>query len=412
MSLSTGDYRPRDAEHAMLYRVIDEHLDAFLETARRHADGAALPAFVEQEFRDFLTCGVLAHGFARLRCTGCALERLVPFSCKGRGFCPSCGGRRMTECAARLVDEVLPQVPVRQWVLSVPYRLRYLLAWDHALARAVLGVYVRVLLGFQRERAHPLRNPRWTIGIGDGDSALRGRTQSERPLPHAPVRRRLLRRSREWCARFPAVAAADGRGGRRRAGANRRSRAAAAQAPRARSRRRGHGPGRSGGRRISRARRHQPRLDPGAHRTRSARGGAGVARRGRFGRALGALDGAAARPPRGLRSARQRRRCTGAGGRRVSPGTNFTRSSPRRGRWERLPIPGTATRCSWFNQLDHVSIGHGVSLLCWRSGGANTPTIRRLLPVSPSPTSAHSSTPIPPDAPRTRSGPATRLQHR
>src|SRR5207245_8413670 len=45
----------------------------------------------------------------------------------------------------------------------------------------------------------------------------------------------------------------------------------------------------------------------------------------------------------------------------------------------------------WLNQLDHVSIGHGVSLLCWRSGGANTPTIRRLHPVSPSPTFAHSS---------------------
>ena len=54
----------------------------------------------------------------------------------------------MTECAARLVDEMLPRVPVRQWVLSLPYRLRYLLAWDHALARAVLGVLVRVLLGF------------------------------------------------------------------------------------------------------------------------------------------------------------------------------------------------------------------------------------------------------------------------
>jgi hypothetical protein len=46
-----------------------------------------LPGFVEQEFRDFLTCGVLAHGFARLQCADCALERLVPFSCKGRGFC-------------------------------------------------------------------------------------------------------------------------------------------------------------------------------------------------------------------------------------------------------------------------------------------------------------------------------------
>src|SRR4051794_14406380 len=46
----------------------------------------------------------------------------------------------------------------------------------------------------------------------------------------------------------------------------------------------------------------------------------------------------------------------------------------------------------WLKQLDHVSIGHGVSLLCWRSGGSNTPTIRRLLPVRPSPTSANSST--------------------
>ena len=45
----------------------------------------------------------------------------------------------------------------------------------------------------------------------------------------------------------------------------------------------------------------------------------------------------------------------------------------------------------WLKQLDDVSIGHGVSLLCWRSGGANTPTIRRLLPLSPSPTFAHCS---------------------
>src|SRR5262249_61873281 len=104
MSLSTGDYRPRDAEHAMLYRVIDEHLDAFLETARRHADGAALPAFVEQEFRDFLTCGVLAHGFARLRCTGCALERLVAVSCERRGFCPRCGGPPRAAGGARAVE--------------------------------------------------------------------------------------------------------------------------------------------------------------------------------------------------------------------------------------------------------------------------------------------------------------------
>ena len=55
-------------------------------------------------------------------------RRLVPFSCKGRGFCPSCGGRRMAERAAHLVDHVFPPVPVRQWVLSLPHRLRYVLA--------------------------------------------------------------------------------------------------------------------------------------------------------------------------------------------------------------------------------------------------------------------------------------------
>jgi hypothetical protein len=59
----------------------------------------------------------------------------------------------MTERAARLVDGVLPRVPVRQWVLSLPYRLRDLLAWDHRLCRAVLGVCVRALLDLYRRQA-------------------------------------------------------------------------------------------------------------------------------------------------------------------------------------------------------------------------------------------------------------------
>lgn len=41
---------------------------------------------------------------------------VVAFSCKGRGFCPSCTGRRMADLAAHLVDEVLPKVAIRQWV--------------------------------------------------------------------------------------------------------------------------------------------------------------------------------------------------------------------------------------------------------------------------------------------------------
>ncbi len=81
----------------VLHQVVAEHLEAFLEAAAEAGGGAGLPQFVEREFRKFLTCGVVEHGMARFRCEGCAREHLVPFSCKGRGWCPSWGGRRMTE---------------------------------------------------------------------------------------------------------------------------------------------------------------------------------------------------------------------------------------------------------------------------------------------------------------------------
>jgi len=127
----------------VLHRVVRTHLDRFLAEMAAASDGAGVPRFIEREFRDFLGCGVLARGFARVRCDACRFERLVPFSCKTRAVCPSCGGRRMAEQAAHLVDAVLPFVPVRQWVLTVPHRLRYRLAFDHALIRAVLGWYRR-----------------------------------------------------------------------------------------------------------------------------------------------------------------------------------------------------------------------------------------------------------------------------
>jgi hypothetical protein len=101
-----------------------------------------------------LRCGCLAGGFARFRCDDCGLDRLVLLSCKGRAVCASCGGRRMAERAAHLADHVFPPVPVRQWVVTLPHRLRYRLAWDHDLCRAVVGVAVRTVLGFLRRVAH------------------------------------------------------------------------------------------------------------------------------------------------------------------------------------------------------------------------------------------------------------------
>lgn len=65
----------------------------------------------------------------------CRLDRVVPYSFKCRGLCPSCCGRRMADMAAHLVDRVVPEVPVRQWVPSVPFALRYRLAYDSSLVR-------------------------------------------------------------------------------------------------------------------------------------------------------------------------------------------------------------------------------------------------------------------------------------
>ena len=73
-------YTPRQAERTVLHQVIREHLETFLATTAR-ADPGGLPAFLEQEFRGFLDCGVWARGFARFQCDGCHAETLVPFSC-------------------------------------------------------------------------------------------------------------------------------------------------------------------------------------------------------------------------------------------------------------------------------------------------------------------------------------------
>jgi hypothetical protein len=138
-------YTPRDPTASALYAVVREHVETFRVEAARLRDGQGLPRFVDAEFDAFLRCGFLAGGFARFRCDACRTERLVAFWCKGRGFCPSCGGRRMVERAAHLVDHVLPDVPVRQWVLTLPHRLRYLLAWRHDLCRAVARLLDRAV---------------------------------------------------------------------------------------------------------------------------------------------------------------------------------------------------------------------------------------------------------------------------
>jgi hypothetical protein len=139
---SLGDvaYERHLPEQTLLYQLVEAHYPALVDQLAQQ--GKSLPDHVHREFEDYLKCGRLEHGFLRVRCDTCHFERLVAFSCKKRGFCPSCGARRMAETAALLADEVFPDVPLRQWVISFPFPLRYLFAaHPHAMGKVLRIVY-------------------------------------------------------------------------------------------------------------------------------------------------------------------------------------------------------------------------------------------------------------------------------
>jgi len=144
-----------------LYGLVREHLTSFLAHAREHYDGG-LPRYVEAELRAYLSCGLFSAGFSRAHCDACGHDLLVAFSCKSRTACPSCAGRRMANTAAAIVDRVLPDnVPVRQYVLTLPYELRRLAAFKADVLTAIGRIAVEAIFASYRPRAK--RN-----GIEDG----------------------------------------------------------------------------------------------------------------------------------------------------------------------------------------------------------------------------------------------------
>ena len=148
-------YARHRPEATLLYRLVERHYPEFV--AAREAAGRPLPKYVREEFEAYLKCGRLEHGFLRVRCEYCHAEKLVAFSCKRRGFCPSCGARRMTDSAALLADEVLPAKPIRQWVLSLPFALRFLLATDPEALTRVLGIVYRTISAYILKKARLTR---------------------------------------------------------------------------------------------------------------------------------------------------------------------------------------------------------------------------------------------------------------
>ncbi|MFI5348247.1 MAG: transposase zinc-binding domain-containing protein, partial [Elusimicrobiota bacterium] len=145
-------YRPRDAASSPLYRTVLDHLETYLAARSRAKDDASNSA-AEDSLRSFLQCGIPRFGVARFRCKDCGDSRFVPFSCKRRMACPSCDAKRAVVESGRALDDLLPDVPYRQWVFVLPKRLRYFVHRDARLAGEIDAILARTLTSFYQKRS-------------------------------------------------------------------------------------------------------------------------------------------------------------------------------------------------------------------------------------------------------------------
>ena len=121
-----GVYRPRHPERTVLYRVLFHYFERFLAEyeGRFQREYGFLRPIIKEVVERYLDCGNPRCGFARIRCPDCQEERLVMFSCRTRGFCPSCHAKRLEEWGEWMRETLLLDVPHRQVVFTIPKMLR------------------------------------------------------------------------------------------------------------------------------------------------------------------------------------------------------------------------------------------------------------------------------------------------
>jgi hypothetical protein len=109
-----------------LFQLVEQHYDdvkSLWEDRFENAHGR-WRGFTDTVVARYLDCASPLCGFARLRCDTCHGERLLLFSCRQRGICPSCDAKRAAAFAAFLNDDVFENVPHAMWVLTISKMLR------------------------------------------------------------------------------------------------------------------------------------------------------------------------------------------------------------------------------------------------------------------------------------------------
>jgi len=154
-SVASEGYSRHRPEFTALYAVVRDNLETLYGAISDGALDVRVPKHARRELEAYLGCGIPCwRGFARFRCRDCGESRIVAFTCKGRGFCPSCLGRRMCSTAANLMEYVLPRESgLRQWVLTFPFAWRATLARNGALLGSLTRIFEETVQSFYTRRA-------------------------------------------------------------------------------------------------------------------------------------------------------------------------------------------------------------------------------------------------------------------
>jgi hypothetical protein len=167
-------YRPRRARESPLFRLVEQHIEEFLRVypARFAKAHGPLRSVVERVLRAFLTCGLVEHGFARLWCGTCRTSVLVPFSCRGRSFCPSCEKKKQLLWAEWPQKEVLEPVPHRHVVLTMPRLLRGIFRRRRELLLDLSQCAAEALAEYMRTRVGPATRPGIVVSVATSGDLL------------------------------------------------------------------------------------------------------------------------------------------------------------------------------------------------------------------------------------------------
>ena len=191
-----GRYPPRRPSQSVLYRCVQEHLATWLAQCRDgHHDAGPVPAYVEREFRRYLECGILAHGFARARCGQCGHDFLIAFSCKGQRRVPivqraAHGGDGGASHRSRLAG------PAAAAMGTCGAEAAALFSGTRRRTSGCCSAPVPARGGAMPARAQPWFGPRGPSRRGRLHPPLRLHPQSAPALPLRRHRRRVRRRRR------------------------------------------------------------------------------------------------------------------------------------------------------------------------------------------------------------------------